>query len=117
MTVALLLIGVVSTAALVFVAYPLINPKRHLYYLEEMLGLDEEKKLAYLQSKKQLVYDNIKDLEFEHQMGKLTKSDFERLREGLIGEAEDVTKEIDNAEVKRDIESLIEDEVRSRRKT
>jgi hypothetical protein len=112
----LFIVGLLALAALVFVTYPLINPKKHVYYLDDLLGTKEEKKLTYLKSKKNLVYSNIKDLDMEYQMGKLADVDYHRLRNELLGEAEGVVKEIDDARVKRDIEDLIEDEVRSRRK-
>ena len=114
---AFFLMGILSTAALVFVAYPLINTKKYMYYLDDMAGLREHKQLRYLHSQKELVYDNIKDLEQEHQMGKLTDGDFAKLREGLLLEAESVVTDIDGAEVKKDIEDLIEKEVESHRKT
>lgn len=113
---AFLAIGILSTLALVFVAYPLVSARRHVYYLNDLLGTSEEKKLNYLYGQKNLVFDNIKDLEMEHQMGKLSETDYTRLRAGLMNEAERVVKEIDKAEVKREIEDLIEGEVRSRRR-
>lgn len=112
----LLAIGILSTLALVFVAYPMINPRRHVYYFEDMLGLGDQKKLTYLYSKRNLVYDNIKDLEQEFEMRKLSEADFSRLRDGLLAEVKGVLAEIDEAERKRDIDDLIEDDVRSRRR-
>lgn len=109
-------IGLLATAALVFVAYPLVNPKRYVYYFEELLGGGKQKKLNYLRQKKALVYDNIRDLEQEHAMGKLSPEDYTRLRASLMVEAESVVKEIDEAEVRQDIEELIERDVRSHRK-
>ena len=44
------------------------------------------------------------------------REDFDRLRDGLMAEAEAVVREIEEAEIKRDIEDLIEKEVRSHRK-
>lgn len=111
------LMGILSTVALVFVAYPLINSRKYLYYLDDMAGLSEHKKLHYLHSKKELVYDNIRDLEQEYKMGKLSDQDFARLREDLLLEAGEVVKDIDKAEVKKDIEDLIEREVASHRKS
>ena len=113
----ILLISLLGALALAFVAQPLFNPRRHVYYFDELLGGGAtQKRLTYLQSKKALVYDNIKDLEMEYEMGKLSKTDFERLRAGLLLEAEQVIRDIDDAQVKRDIEELIEKDVRSHRK-
>lgn len=113
----LILIGALSTVALAFVAYPLINPKKYVYYLNDLLGSREEKKLTYLESKKTLATDNLKDLEFEHEMRKLSDDDFGRLRDGLVSEAERIDKDIQKARIRRDIDEVIEREVRSRRKT
>lgn len=112
----MLVIGLFATLALVFVAWPLVTPKRHLYYLENMLGLGDQKKLNYLYSKRALVYDNIKDLEGEFEMGKLSEEDFQRLRNELFAEAETVVREIDEAHIRREIDELIEKEAEQHRR-
>ncbi len=112
----LLLIGILSTAALAFVAYPLVSSKRHLYYLEDMLGSGDQKKLAYLYSRRNVVYDNIRDLDNEFQMGKLSTADHQRLRDGLMAEAADIVRSIDEAHVRREIEDMVERDARARRK-
>lgn len=112
----LLFIGIFATLALLFVVYPVINPRKYLYFVNDLLGSGEDKKLSYLQQKKALVYDNIKDLDFEHDMGKLAENDYARLRNGLMEEAETVVKEIDKAQIKREIDELIEHEVKNKRK-
>ena len=112
----MLVIGILSTLALVYVAWPLVTPRRHLYYLENMLGLGDQKKLNYLYSKRTLVYDNIKDLEQEFEMGKLSEEDFQRLRNDLFAEAEVVVREIDEAHIRREIDELIEKEAREHRR-
>jgi hypothetical protein len=112
----LFVIGLVCAAALAFVAYPLVTPKRYLYYLDDMLGLGEQKKLAYLYSRRSTVYDNLRDLDGEFQMGKLSQSDYDRLRSGLMAEAATVVQEIDEAHLRREVEDMIEGDARARRK-
>jgi len=112
----LFFIGIFATLALIFVVYPVINPRKYLYFLDDLLGSSEEKKISYLQQKKTLAYDNIKDLDFEHDMGKLAESDYQRLRGGLMDEAENVVTELDKAQIKREIDDLIEREVQDKRK-
>jgi hypothetical protein len=112
----LLFIGIFATMALVLVVYPLINPKKYVYYLDDLLGSSTEKKISYLQQKKALAYDNIKDLDFEQQMGKLADEDYSRLRNGLMDEAENIVKEIDSAKIKKDVDDVIEREVLNNRK-
>ena len=112
----LLAVGILATLALVFVAFPLVTSRRHLYYLDDMLGLGEQKKLNYLYAQRDLSYENIKDLEQEFEMGKLSEADFTRLRDGLFAEAQVIVRQIDEAHVKREIEDLIERDVRAHRK-
>jgi hypothetical protein len=114
--VELAVIGIISAVALAFVAYPLVSPKRHLYYLDDMLGGGEQKKLAYLYSRRSVVYDNIRDLDTEFQMGKLSAADHQRLRDGLVAEAADVVRAIDDAHVRREIEDMVERDAAARRK-
>ena len=112
----LIAIGILSTLALGFIAFPLVAPRRHLYFLEDMLGLGDQKKLNYLYAQRALAYDNIKDLEMEHDMGKLSDADFQKLREALLIEAKDIVTAIDEAKLKREIDDLIESDVKAHRK-
>ena len=112
----LFIIGLLSAAALGFVAYPLVSSKRHLYYLEDMLGLGDQKKLAYLYAKRSTVLENLRDLDNEFAMGKLSDDDHKRLRAGLMAEAAEVIQQIDEAHLRREIEDMIESDVKSRRK-
>ena len=112
----LLFVGIFATLALIFVVYPVINPSKYRYYLDDLLGTSEEKKISHLQQQKALVYDNIKDLEFEHDMGKLAQSDYDRLRAGLMNEAETVVNELDRARVKHEIDELIERDIQDKRR-
>jgi len=52
--------------------------------------------LKRLLRKKERVYENIKDLEFEHKMGKLSEDDYERLREEYSQEAYQIMREIES---------------------
>ena len=112
----LMIVGLLATGAFAFVAYPLVTRKRYLYYLEDMLGMGEQKKLAYLYSRRSTVYENLRDLDGEFQMGKLTQTDHERLRAGLMAEAAAIIQEIDQAHVRREVEDMIEGDARARRK-
>lgn len=112
----LFLIAVLTAAAFAFVVYPLVSPRRHLYYLDDMLGLNEQKKLNYLYAKRSVVYDNLRDLDGEFQMGKLSQEDHVRLRDGLMAEAAEVVKEIDQAKIRREVEDTIEAEARLQRR-
>ena len=112
----LFLIGILTAAAFGLVIYPLVSPRRHLYYLDDMLGLNEQKKLNYLYAKRSVVYENLRDLDNEFQMGKLSKEDHERLRDGLMTEAAAVVREIDQAHIRREVEDAIEADARAQRR-
>jgi hypothetical protein len=112
----LLLVGILTAAAFAFVVYPLVSPRRHLYYLDDMLGLGEQKKLHYLYARRSVVYDNLRDLDNEFQMGKLSEADHARLRDGLMAEAAGIVREIDQAHIRREVEDAIEADARARRR-
>ncbi len=54
---------------------------------ESTTGSEREAQLQALEERKQAVYDNLKDLHFEHRAGKLNDADFERTRVMLEQEA------------------------------
>jgi len=116
MIMEMLATAILALLALAAVAYPLVSSKRHLYYLDNVLGLSEHKTLNYLYSKRNTVYENIKDLENEFDMGKLADADYQRLREGLLTEAQSIVKEIDAARARQEVEDLIERDTRAHRK-
>ena len=49
----------------------------------------------YLASRKTAIYHNIRELEFEHKMGRLTQADFQRLDTEYKGEAAEVLQKLD----------------------
>ena len=113
---ALFLIGILGAAAFALVVYPIVSPRRHLYYLDDMLGVGEQKKLNYLYARRSVVYENLRDLDNEFQMGKLIEADHQRLRDGLMAEAAGIVKEIDEAHIRREVEDAIEADARSQRR-
>ena len=112
----LFVIGILTAAAFAFVVYPIVSPRRHLYYLDDMLGLNEQKKLNYLYARRSVVYENMRDLDNEFQMGKLSTEDHTRLRDGLMAEAAEIVREIDAAHIRREVEDAIEADVRAQRR-
>jgi len=55
-------------------------------------------RLAFLRERKEVVYDNLRDLNFEHKAGKLSAADFESLRGSLESEAAALLAEITELE-------------------
>ena len=55
----------------------------------------EKSRLDYLRERKEVIYDNLRDLNFEYRAGKFPEEDYARQREALEGEAAQVLAEID----------------------
>ncbi len=52
-------------------------------------------RLSYLDERKEAVYENLRDLSFEHNAGKLSDGDYEQQRQGLEGEAAVILAEME----------------------
>jgi len=59
---------------------------------------EDKTRLGYLYERKEQIYENLRDLNFEHKAGKLGESDFLSLRDSMEQEAADVLAEIDRLE-------------------
>jgi len=70
--------------------------------------------LDALLRRKAMLYANMKDLEFEHQMGKLSEADYARLRSEDRAEAARLLQEIDALEDAGDADAMIEREIAAR---
>ena len=56
----------------------------YVFYLPGRLNLGPEKtRLAYLQERKEAIYENMRDLNFEQQAGKLPDQDYQSLKLSL----------------------------------
>lgn len=95
----------------VFVLTPLFKePKGNLEV--ELLA---ETELDRLLNRKAIVYTNLKDLEFENKMGRLSEADYRRLEAGYRSEASVILKELDELGVEKDVEDSIERDVAARK--
>jgi len=84
MTLALLACLLVTFATLVYV-----------FYLPGELHLGPEKtRLAYLRERKEAVYENLRDLNFEFKSGKFPESDYRTMKSSLEEEAAAILSEI-----------------------
>jgi hypothetical protein len=67
----------------------------YVFYLPGRLYLGPEKtRLAYLQERKEAIYENMRDLNFEQQAGKLPDQDYQSLKASLEEEAAAVLAEM-----------------------
>jgi hypothetical protein len=58
----------------------------------------DKTRLAYLYERKEVVYDNLRDLNFEFKAGKFTQADYDGMRLGMEAEAARLLAEIDRLE-------------------
>ena len=80
--------GLFSLAIFLFIFYP----------AGQSVETEDKTRLAYLYERKDVVYDNLRDLNFEHKAGKFTEADFDAMRENMEAEAARILAEIENLE-------------------
>ena len=67
----------------------------YVFYLPGRMQLGPEKtRLSYLQERKEAIYENLRDLNFEQQAGKLPDEDYQSLKSSLEEEAAGVLSEM-----------------------
>ena len=71
--------------------------------------------LADLKRRRLVVYENLKDLEFEFQAGKIARQDYEALKRNYLAEAAELMATSQDVEQLKESEALIEREVAARR--
>jgi hypothetical protein len=73
----------------------------YVFYLPGRLSLGPEKTRAgYLRERKDAVYENLRDLNFEYQAGKVPDADYTSLKSSLQDEAATILAEIARLEAK-----------------
>jgi hypothetical protein len=77
--------GVLLAAVFAYVFWPEKNSERQ----------PEKTRLEFLAERKQVVYDNLRDLNFEYRSGKYPEEDYAAQRAALENEAAEVIAEID----------------------
>jgi hypothetical protein len=80
--------GLLAAVTMVFIFFPSKNLQR---------GADKTR-VAYLYERKDVVYENLRDLNFEFKSGKFTQDDFDRMRLSMEAEAARILAEIDQLE-------------------
>ena len=74
-----------------------------------------ETELDRLLNRKAIVYTNLKDLEFEYKLGRLSDADFQRLEAGYKAEAALILQKLDQLGIEKNIDEVIERDVAARR--
>jgi hypothetical protein len=58
----------------------------------------DKTRVAYLYERKEVVYENLRDLNFEFKAGKFTQADYDAMRVGMEAEAARILAEIETLE-------------------
>jgi hypothetical protein len=74
-----------------------------------------ETELDRLLNRKAVVYSNLKELEFEYKIGRLSDDDYRRLENGYKLEAAAILKQLDGLGVEKDLDESIESEIAARK--
>ena len=101
----------VGIAALGWVSWPLWSRKADVIESEEASA----GQAAELASRRTTMYDNIRDLDFEYAMGKLTAEDYRQTRAEMVREAAGVLEELEAVAPDEVLDRWIEQEVAARR--
>jgi hypothetical protein len=73
----------------------------YVFYLPGSLHLGPEKtRASYLRERKDAVYENLRDLNFEYKAGKVPDADYQSLKSSLQDEAAALLAEISRLEAK-----------------
>ncbi len=109
-----MLLGIALLLATAFAIYtiaPLLAPEKAG---EGTVPIDVTP-LADLKRRRLVVYENIKDLEFEYRAGKISRQDYDALRANYTVEAAELLAASQDLETTREDDALIEREVAARR--
>ena len=78
----------ILTSLLIAVAVGLVlEPVFRSPSLEEQAVLPGSNPRRHLEEQREMIYDNVRDLEFEYQAGKLSEDDYQRTRQDYMAEA------------------------------
>lgn len=108
----LLAVGILIAGGLAaFVAKPLLSAESTAI---SSLPVDVTP-LADLKRRRLVVYENLKDLEFEYQAGKIDGQDYQSLKQNYLGEAATLMAASQEAEQLKETDALLEREIAARR--
>jgi hypothetical protein len=104
------IVALIAVALAVFIIFPLLSAEAAGGSLPVDVTV-----LSDLKRRRLVVYDNLQDLEFEFQSGKIVREDYEGMRTNYIGEATALMAATQDAEQLKENDVVIEREVAARR--
>ncbi len=69
------------------------------FFPGEVYAGEEKTRLGYLRERKESVYENLRDLNFEYKAGKVPDADYQSMRNSLEEEAAAIMAEIERLEL------------------
>ena len=106
----LTMVVLIAVAMAVYIIFPLLSVET----AGSPLPIDVTM-LGDLKRRRLVLYDNLKDLEFEFQSGKIARQDYEALRTNYLGEAASLMAATQEAELPMQDDVWIEHEIAGRR--
>ncbi len=71
----------------------------YIFYIpEQVTEAPEKSRASFLRERKEVVYENLRDLNFEYKAGKMPDTDYQQMRTSLEEEAAALLAEIDHLE-------------------
>jgi hypothetical protein len=74
------------------------------YFSDDIADAPEKSRLAFLRERKETLYENLRDLNFEFKAGKFPENDYQQMRSALEEEAATLLAEIERLESSRSAE-------------
>jgi hypothetical protein len=68
---------------------------------EELVRGEDKSRLSFLRERKEVTFENLRDLNFEYKAGKIPETDYQRMRAELENEAAVALAEIEDLELGR----------------
>src|SRR5271165_1607176 len=100
----------IAVGMAVYVVFPLLSAETAGGPLPQDVTL-----LGDLKRRRLVVYDNMQDLKFEFQSGKIAREDYEGLRTNYLGEAAGLMAATQEAELLKQDDAVVEREIAARR--
>ena len=109
---------------MIFLAGVILTAVVALYVLQSLFkepkgNLDvellAETELDRLLNRKAVVYSNLKDLEFENEMGRFSSADFKRLEAGFKSEASEILQKLDKLGADENFDEGIDQAIAARK--
>jgi len=76
------------------IVFTLAAPYYVFFFPGEVYAGEEKTRLGYLRERKEAVYENLRDLNFEYKAGKVPDADYQSMRASLEEEAAAIMAEI-----------------------